>query len=69
MHLKVKEIVRFIIVKIFIFFSSFCLNHSMLFYLIKFIFKIGYVFKSGVKLVRLQEKKVEPKSTHCFVGN
>ncbi len=30
---------------------------------------LGYVFKSGVKLVRLKEKKVEPKSTHCFVGN
>ncbi len=40
MHLKVKEIVRVIIVKIIYLFSSFCLNHSMLFYLIKFIFKI-----------------------------
>jgi hypothetical protein len=29
----------------------------------------GYAFISGVKLVRLKEKKVEPKSTHCFVGN
>jgi hypothetical protein len=29
----------------------------------------GYVFKSGVKLVRQKEKKVEPHSTHSFIGN
>jgi len=33
-----------------------------------FIYETGITL-SGVKLVRQKEKKVEPHSTHCFVGN